>query len=569
MLTETMNVPKDASPGSPAPASPHWPAGFEFHLPMPPGNAVLNLVRSAERHPERPALFYHGAMTTYGRLLADVEALAGYLQQRCGVRRGDRVLLDMQNSPQFVTAFQAVLRADAVVVPLNPMNMAAEIEHVIADSGARVAIVGDELLDRFAGFAPDPLAHVLVARYADALPADCADPLPDVLLRDPVSLAGREYVRFGDAVAAGLVPSPIVSGDADLAVMPYTSGTTGRPKACMQPHRALKFTAIAQAKWYRLTETSVLTAFMPLFHVAGMQASMGAGLFAGGALVLLTRWNRDLVAPLFIRHGVTFWSAAPTMIVDVLASQRFEERAFETLTVLTGGGSSMPAAVAEQLHQRHGLRFCEGYGLSETISATHINPLDNPKPQCLGIPIFDTFSIVVAPGTTDELPAGETGELLISGPQVMDGYWRRPETDAETFVTIDGRRYLRTGDMAYRDDEDYFFIVDRLKRMINVSGYKVWPAECEALLYRHPAIQECCVIAVADSYRGESVKAFVRLRPGSEDVTAEDVVTFARGVMAAYKVPRAVEFVDALPRTGSNKIDWRSLQQAEMERSRA
>lgn len=557
MQTETVHPPRN---------SPHWPADFDFHLPMPPGNAVLNLVRSAKRHPDRPALFYHGAGTSYGALLADVEALAGYLQHRCGVRRGDRVLLDMQNSPQFVIAFQAILRADAVVVPVNPMNMTAEIEHVVADSGARVAIVGDEVLDRFDGFVPEPLAHVLVARYADALPPACDDPLPEVLLRDPVPLTHPAHTRFADAIAARLVPLPIATGDDDLAVMPYTSGTTGRPKACMQPHRALKFTAIAQAKWYRMSEQSVLTAFMPLFHVAGMQASMGAGLYAGGALVLMTRWNRDLVAPLFIRHGVTFWSAAPTMIVDVLASERFEERAFEKLTVLTGGGSSMPAAVAEQLRQRYGLRFCEGYGLSETLSATHINPLDNPKPQCLGIPIFDTRSIVVAPGTTDELPAGETGELLIAGPQVMDGYWRRPETDAETFVALDGRRYLRTGDMAYRDEEGYFFIVDRLKRMINVSGYKVWPAECEALLYRHPAIQECCVIAVADAYRGESVKAFVKLRPGSGHITAEDVIAFARGVMAAYKVPRSVAFVDALPRTGSNKIDWRSLQQAEMEK---
>lgn len=548
--------------------SPHWPAGFDFHLPMPPGNAFLNLERSATRDPSHPALLYYGGVTSYGSLLADTEALAGYLQKECGVKRGDRVLLDMQNSPQFVVAFQAIMRADAIVVPVNPMNMAAELDHIIVDSGARLAIIGDEVVERFAEFVPSRLGRLIVARYADALPEGCADPLPDVLLRERVALPGPAYIRFEDAIAARAKPSPIATGDDDLAVMPYTSGTTGRPKACLQSHRAVKFTAIAQAKWYDLDQTSVVTAFMPLFHVAGMQGSMGAGLFIGGTLVLMTRWNRELVAPLFIRHGVTFWNAAPTMIVDVMASEQFDERAFDKVKVLTGGGSSMPAALAEQLLQRWGLRFCEGYGLSETISATHINPVANPKPQCLGIPIFDTSSMIVAPGTADELPAGETGELLIAGPQIMKGYWNHPEADEETFVSISGCRYLRTGDMAYRDEEGYYFIVDRLKRMINVSGYKVWPAECEALLYRHPDIQECCVIAVQDAYRGESVKAFVTLRPQAKGrVSAEDIIGFARGVMAAYKVPHAVEFVDALPRSGSNKIDWRSLQQAEMERS--
>ena len=543
--------------------SPFWPAGLDFHLPVAPGNAFANLLNAARRNPGHPALLYYGAVTSYGRLLADAEALAGYLQNRCGVRKGDRVLIDMQNSPQFVTAFQAVLRADAVVVPVNPMNMAAELEHYVADSGASVAIIGDELVERFASLANLP-EHVIVARYADAAPADCKYQLPEVMLRAPTELPPERFTWFADAIAAGETASAMTAGDDDLAVMPYTSGTTGHPKGCMQPHRSLKFTAVAQAIWYGFDHDSVLTAFMPLFHVAGMQASMGGGLYAGATLLLLTRWNRDLVAPLFIEHGVTFWSAAPTMIVDVMAGDQFDERAFEKIKVLTGGGSSMPTALAEQLEQRYGLRFCEGYGLSETMSATHINPIARPKPQCLGIPIFDTFSLIVKPETTEELPDGEVGELLIAGPQLMRGYWNHPEADRDAFVTIGGRRYLRTGDMAYRDDEGYYFIVDRLKRMINVSGYKVWPAECEALLYRHPEVQECCVIAVSDPYRGESVKAFVTLRPQARGrVTEDDIIGFARGVMAAYKVPRAVAFVDALPRSGSNKIDWRRLQEQE------
>ncbi len=543
--------------------SPHWPQGLDFHLPLPPGNAADVLRRQAEARPDHPALLYYGAVTSYGALWQSVVALAAYLQHHCGVQKGDRVLLDMQNSPQFVIAFQAVLRADAVVVPVNPMNTGAEIAHYLTDSGAKVALVGDELLERFAPFLGAPLRHLIVAHYADALPPGCTDPLPEVL-RQPPAMLPPGATPWATALAETRAPNPIATGDDDLAVMPYTSGTTGRPKACRHPHRSVLVTGIGQAIWYGVTDASVLTAFMPLFHVAGMQFSMSGGLAAGATLLLMTRWNRDLIPDLFLRHGVTHWSAAPTMIVDVMASDRFDARAFDKIQVLTGGGSPMPAALAAQLKDRYGLEFCEGYGLSETLAATHINPVQRPKPQCLGIPFFDTYSMIAEPGTTRELPRGELGEILISGPQVMQGYWNAPQADEETLVVANGRRWLRTGDIGWCDDEGYYFISDRLKRMVNVAGYKVWPAECEALLYRHPDIQECAVIAVRDPRRGESVKAFVTLRPAARGrVTEADILAFARTVMAAYKVPRSIEFSDGLPRTGSNKIDWRQLQEAE------
>jgi len=546
------------------PESPFWPSGFDAHLPFPEGNAIGNLIRSASRHPERPSMHYYGRTFSYAELLDSVTALAGFLQHRCGVKRGDRVLLDMQNSPQFVIAFHAILRADAVVVPANPMNLADELDYLASDSGARVAIIGDELIDRFAALMPVRLDHVIVARYADAVPEPCNDQLPEVMRRPPAEIAGKGFIDFRQALAASFEPSPTKAVSSDLAVMPYSSGTTGKPKACMHLHSAVIFTAAAQAKWYGVDETAVMTSFMPMFHVAGMQASMSAGIFAGAALVIMTRWDRDLIPALFARHQVTWWSAAPTMIVDVLASSGFSDEIFAHLKVLTGGGASMPAAVAQRLEERYGLRFCEGYGLTETISATHINPVDRPKPQCLGLPIFDTASLVVDPETLEELPVGEVGEILVAGPQVMAGYWQRPEATREAFVDIDGKRFLRTGDLGYVDLEGYFFIVDRLKRMISVSGFKVWPAECEMLLYRHPAVQECCVISAPDPYRGETVKALISLKPEFRDkVTDRDIGDFARTVMAAYKVPRIIEFVDRLPRSGSNKIDWRKLQDAE------
>jgi fatty-acyl-CoA synthase len=545
--------------------SPFWPSGLPRTLDRPRRSVFANLRASAARRPGHTAIVFYGAEFSYAELLARVERLASFLQRRCGVRRGDRVLLDMQNSPQFVIAYYAILRADAVVAPVNPMNLTEELRYFAGDSEAAVALIGSELQERFAPLLGDPLAHIVVARYADAAPRDRPFRLPAVVEESETAAIRDGFVAWDAALAETEPPLPTRAGADDLCVMPYTSGTTGNSKACMHTHDAVNFTAFGQALWYGYdAPDTVLTAFMPLFHVAGMQASMNGGIAAGVTMVVMTRWDRDLVPALFETYGVTFWSAAPTMIVDVLASPDFTERAFRSLRVLTGGGASMPAAVAEQLFARFGLRFCEGYGLSETISAAHINPLDRPKAQCLGIPIFETTSRIVDPETLAERPTGEVGEIVIAGPQVMKGYWRRPEADGQTFFERDGLRFLRTGDLGYVDDEGYFFIVDRLKRMVNVSGFKVWPAECEAILYRHPAVQECCVIAAPDAYRGEVVKALVVKRSDADpSFDGDALIAWARTAMAPYKAPRIVEFVDVLPRSGSSKIDWRRLQEAE------
>jgi fatty-acyl-CoA synthase len=544
-------------------AADFWPMGVPRDVgPLPP-TLTEALRRSAARRPGHIALAFYGQEIDYRTLLARVERLAAFLQHRCGVRAGDRVLLAMQNSPHFVIGFHAVIRAGAVVVPVNPMNTTNEIAGLRDDSDAGVALLGAELLPRFAALPAGGLRHMVVAAYRDGLPDPPPFRVPPLVTETaaPATLPAHA-VAWEAALAEPRAPLPDRTGPDDLCVMPYTSGTTGRPKACAHTHAGAVFNAAAQARWYGHDDGSVLTAFMPMFHVTGMQVSMNAGLAAGCTLVVMARWDRDLVPRLFRRYGVTFWSAAPTMIVDVLAAPTFDERAFDRLRVLTGGGAIMPGAVAAQLETRFGLRFIEGYGLSETLSATHINPLDRPKPQCLGIPVHATDARIVDPETLAPLPTGETGEIVIAGPQVMRGYWNRPDADAEAFFERDGKRFLRTGDLGRVDAEGYFFVVDRLKRMINVSGYKVWPAECEAMLYHHPAIQECCVIAAPDAYRGETVKVFVVRRAGAA-LDAPELIAWARGRMAAYKVPRLVAFVDALPRSASNKIDWRRLEEAE------
>lgn len=523
------------------------------------------LRNSAARAPDQKAMVFYGREITYRELLEDVEALAGWIQHAAGVTFGDRILLDVQNSPHFVIAYHAILRAGCVVVPVNPMSLADDIAYMAEDSGAKLAIVGAELLDRISAKVSQGL-RLLVAGYGDGIPQPSPFTLPPAVSQSVLpEVLPKGATAWNVAIGARLVPRPDMGRSDDLAVMPYTSGTTGRPKACVHPHSSMVFTAFAQVEWYGLSGESVVTAFMPLFHVAGMQFSMNGGLAAGATLVVMCRWDRDLVAPLFRRYGVTAWSAAPTMVVDMLAAPNFDAGALAKLRTLTGGGSPMPAAVAAELKDRYGLTFVEGYGLSESLSATHINPPDRAKPQCLGVPIHETFSRVIDPETLADLPDGSVGEIAIAGPQIMRGYWCRPETDAETFLERDGRRYLRTGDLGYRDVDGYYFLVDRLKRMINVAGNKVWPSECETLLYRHPAVKECCVISVPDARTGESVKAFVVKRDGAS-LDSDGLIAWARGVMASYKVPRAVEFVEALPRSGSNKIDWRRVQDEERRR---
>jgi len=533
---------------------PFWPEGLPKTFPVPRESVYANLARGAAEHPDRAAIHYYGTDLSYGQLKREVDALAGYLQARCGVRKGDRVLLYLQNSPQFVISYYAVLRADAVVVPINPMNLADELRHYIEDAGTTVAIAGQELEERVA--AQPALKHVVYAAYSDYVREKTDLPLPDFVRAPARSRSWQE------AIGANLVAAPHTAQGDDLAVMPYTSGTTGKPKGCMHTHSSVQATTVVYLKWRGSGDGAVVLSPLPMFHVTGMQAGMNGPLCKGATLVVMSRWDRDCAARLIERQRVTNWSAITTMLVDFLSSPNLEKYDLSSLKVLGGGGAAMPEALAKKLEDVFGLPYVEGYGLSETMAPTHTNPPQRPKRQCGGIPIFNTDARVVDVEKLVELKANEVGEIIVSGPQIFKGYWNQPEATAEVFIQHDGKRFFRTGDLGYYDEEGYFFITDRLKRMINASGFKVWPAEVEALLYGHPAVQEACVIGAPDGYRGETVKALVVLRKG-KTAEAKDITDWARDKMAAYKVPRMVEFVEQLPKTPTGKILWRELQEKE------
>jgi fatty-acyl-CoA synthase len=542
-----------------------WPKHLPHSMRFPATSLVFNLEVSAARYPDKPLLIYYDTPLSFARALAEVEALAGWLQRRCGVQRGDRVLLFMQNSPQFLVGYYAILRADAMVVPVNPMNLTDELRHYVDDSGASAILTGQEL---YAQVAPllgtSRLRHALVAAYSDYVtqPTDLA--LPEAVRAPREAIAEAGVTLWKDAMEAQLMPGAHLAGPEDLCVMPYTSGTTGKPKGCIHTHATVMSTAVIGSAWFGAHQDSVGLGTLPMFHVTGMQGSMNNPIYTGSTVVLMTRWDRDTAARLIERYRVDGWTNISTMAIDFLANPQLHKYDLSSLNRIGGGGAAMPEAVARKLKDLTGLDYIEGYGLSETIAPTHINPPERPKKQCLGIPICNTDARVVNPDTLQPLGCGEVGEIVSSGPQIFKGYWNNPQATAECFIELDGKRFFRTGDLGHFDEDGYFFLTDRLKRMINASGYKVWPAEVEAMLYAHPDIQEACIIGATDPHRGETVKAVVALKAGSRGkVSADQIIDWCRGHMASYKIPRLVEFVDTLPKSATGKVQWRLLQERE------
>lgn len=543
-----------------------WPPGVPLDLTVPITSLWSNLEASASQSPDNRCLVFYDTVLSYSQVKRECERMAGFLQRECGVKRGDRVAIYMQNSPQFVIAYYAILRADAVVVPINPMNLTGEIEYMLDDSETHVLFASQEVAAQALPIlGKKTLRHLIVSAYSDYATAETELPVPDFVRAPRQAFNEPGLTLWADALDRNLTPLPHSSTPDDLCVIPYTSGTTGHPKGCMHTHRSVMHTTVACPEWNGgITAGECVLAVLPFFHVTGMQNSMNTPIYSGAAIVLLPRWDRTVAAQLIQRYRVTGWTAVPAMVVDLLSSPDIDRYDLSSIRLMGGGGAAMPEAIAQKLKDLCGLTYIEGYGLSETIAPTHINPPHRAKKQCLGIPIFGTESRVVDPQTLVELPPGEVGEIITRGPQVFQGYWNKPEANKECFVEIDGKQFFRTGDLGRTDEDGYFFLVDRLKRMINAAGFKVWPAEVEAMLYAHPAVKEAVIIGKKDARRGETVKAVVVPKPEMRDTIDErSFIAWCQSHMAAYKVPRSVEFVDSLPKGGSGKILWRELQEKE------
>ncbi|MBS3756422.1 MAG: AMP-binding protein [Desulfobacterales bacterium] len=545
-----------------------WPNRLPYELELPQVPLFEFLETSARRYPDNPAIIYYGRPITYRHMMDAVERTASMLSDT-GVAKGDRVALYMQNTPHFAIGYFGILRANAVVVPVNPMLTERELLQILADSGTKTVITTADIHQRVLAVKPDSaVQEVIVGKYADYLPEDPELPVPEAMRQEP-DIEAQDGLRpwLVSLQDAGAPPSVEV-GVSDMAMLPYTSGSTGVPKGCIHTHATVISNTVSSALWMTMLANSTILCTLPLFHVTGLVHSLLAPIYAGSAIAMLTRWDREAAISAIEKYKCTHWTNITTMVIDILNHPEIRNRDVNSLITIGGGGAPLPEAVGKKLTELTGLEYVEGYGMTETISQTHFNPPDRPKLQCIGIPDFGVDARIIDLDTLAELGTDQQGELVINGPEVMAGYWNRPDDNREVFIEIDGKQFLRTGDICTMDDEGYFYIVDRSKRMINAAGYKVWPTEVEGVLYGHPAVSEVCVVGVPDPVRVENVKAFIVLSDDSKGkITEKEIIEWAKQNMAAYRYPRLVEFVESLPKSGTGKIQWRQLQQQEKEKA--
>lgn len=539
---------------------PFWPSRLPKTLSYPQVPLFRLLETAADFYPEKTAVNYYGLEISYSRLASEVYSLAGALAQ-AGIRKGDRVAVYMQNCPQYIISFYGVMRANAVVVPINPMNNEKELSFILRDAEASALITTTDLAPVVEAVRKEVGLKLIVAgRYQDYLPEHPALTVPESLLIAPkCQLSCLDW----ETLIRKQIPAPdFAAKPADMCLLPYTSGSTGNPKGCIHTHCTVISNLVSSYHWLTNTSSSVHLSVLPFFHVTGLIHSMLAPLYAGASMVLLSRWDKYVALDAIEKYRVSHWVNISTMLLDLLSIPDIANRDLRSLVLVGGGGAPLPEAVGKRLNELTGVSYVEGYGLTETVSQTHFNPPDRPKMNCIGIPDFGVDARIIDMDSRTELGPGRPGELVINGPEVFEGYWNRPEDTAESFIEISGKRFLRTGDICSIDEEGYFIIVDRTKRMINAAGFKVWPAEVENILYDHPGVLEVCVVGVPDPVRLEEVRAYIVPKEQYRgSLSKQDIIAWSKERMAAYKYPRQVQFVDSLPKGSTGKILWRQIQE--------
>jgi long-chain acyl-CoA synthetase len=526
--------------------------------PVHPADTLVHaLADVVARTPDRPALAYFDGRLSYREVDALSDSVAGHLVAR-GLRHGDRVAIMLQNSPHFVLALLGAWKAGATVVPVNPMYKSGEVRHVLHDAEVSALVCSDRAWDSYLRetAADSPVRVVLTACELDLQTRD--DPRVLAFERLPVDPGAEDLL----AVARqGLeAPGDRALGPSDSALISYTSGTSGTPKGAVNTHGNIMYNAERQRTGLALPDAPVYFAMAPLFHITGMVCQLAACLGSAGTLVLAYRFEAGVLLDAFAEHRPLYTVGPSTAFMALAAHPAVTRDHFSSFLHISSGGAPLPPALVEKFRAALGPYIRNGYGLTEcTAPCASVPPgLEAPVDPAsgtlaVGVPGPDSV-VRVVDDLGEEVPFGEQGEILVSGPQVVPGYWRRPDATAETFP--DGE--LRTGDIGFMDADGWLYVVDRKKDMINASGFKVWPREVEDVLYTHPAVREAAVVGIPDGYRGETVKAYISLRPGaSEDPDA--LAAYCKERLAAYKYPRRVEILPELPKTASGKILRREL----------
>ena len=512
--------------------------------------------------PDAPLIHYLDSTLTVADVDRMSDALAVALLDK-GLPPGGRVAVYMQNVPQYLVTMVATWKAGGIMVSVNPMYRHREVAHILEDSGATVMVCLQSLYEEVVAEvrAERPIPLVVTTSELDFVQG------PDAfaVLRDSKRGSSPETEDFLDLLQTYKRRRPERAAPTleDVAFLTYTSGTTGPAKGAMNTHGNVVFTAQAYRDWIKLGRDDVILGIAPLFHITGLIGHMALAMLGPIPLVLAYRFEPGTVLEMVQRWRATFTIGAITAFTALMNTPNVEQWDVSSLKKVYTGGQPVPASTVDSFEQKFGLYIRQAYGLTETTSPTHFVPLGqrspaDPESGCLsvGVPIFNTGARVID-DDGNVLPPGRVGEIALSGPQVVPGYWQNPTETANAFR--DG--WFRTGDVGLMDSDGWFYVVDRKKDQINASGYKVWPREVEDALYEHPAVREVAVVGVPDEYRGETVKAFVSFRPGMS-ATVDELKAHSRERLAVYKIPRDIEFIDEIPKTASGKILRRELRQA-------
>jgi len=536
----------------------HWPPGVdEARIRLPDDSLPARLKATAARLPRKTALIFYGREISFAELDEASDRFAAWLRGR-GVGPGDRVALYLENCPQFAVAHFGALKVGAITVALNPMHKAHELGHELEDSGARVVVAADagrevveSVRDRTA------LDTAVLVSYRDYLPEEPTLPLPPSLLEQGPQ-RGRGWEDFAGIVGGGATLRALEPrARHDTALIQYTSGTTGAPKGAELTHGNVTANCELIRAFFDITAADVLLGVVPWFHITGMEVQLNLMAYTGATLVALHRFEVETALRAIQRYRCTVTTLIATINVAILNHEATPTYDLTSLRLCTSGGAPVPAEIARRWQATTGHPLVEGYGLTETTAPTHSNPPHRPRYGTVGVPLpYTGVRLVSLEDGVTEVGPGESGEIAVRGPMVTKGYWRQPAATAEAIP--DG--WLRTGDIGRVDDEGYFTVEERKKDLIKASGYSVFPAEVEAIMYRHPAVAEVGVVGVPDAYRGEDVLAFVVRQPGAT-ASERELVDWCRAEMAVYKAPRTVRFVPALPKTGSGKIVKRALRE--------
>ena len=535
-----------------------YAAGQPASITVEFGSALDMFKAAVARDPDGVIIRYFDGRISLRELDGLTDAFAAAIVD-AGFTPGERVAVYLQNVPQFLIAQIGTWKAGGIAVSINPMNKQRELTELLTDSGATVLVVMESLYrDVASKVVPGTEVRTVIT----------TSELEYQTRNDPRVFAGVERIACEGAEDmagllerfAGQAPPPVTLGPDDIAFLTYTSGTTGPPKGAMTTHRNVVFNAQTYRDWVGLTSDDVVLGVAPLFHITGLIAHIAISLLIGAPLILMYRLDPAVTIETIRDEKATFTVGSITVFIALMNAPGAEKESLATLTKIFSGGAPIPPSTVVAFKNTFGTYIHNIYGLTETTSPSHGTPLGTEGPVdeasgalSVGVPTYDTI-VQIVDDEGNDLPVGEIGELVTTGPQVVAGYWNKPE---ETAKALPGGS-LHTGDVGYMDAEGWFYIVDRKKDQINAGGYKVWPREVEDVLYEHEAVREAAVVGVPDEYRGETVKAFVSLRPG-KTVSEADLIAFTKERMAAYKYPRQIEFLDEVPKTVTGKVLRREL----------